>query len=149
MQTTWKPTVAGVLAIAAGASNILVALVMSLFMPVAAPFYTAFMAVGILLVLFLATGIVAIIGGTQSLKRRRWGLSLAGAICAMMPPATLLGIISTVFVTMARDEFEGGPVATTSAPHVVDAEVVSAPEGPGCQPCGKAMLRPGEGEKNA
>jgi len=93
MQTTWKPTVAGALSIAAGALNMLVAVAMSLFMPVAAPFYTAFMAVGILLVLFLATGIVAIIGGIQCLKRRRWGLALAGAICGMMPPAS--GFIAT------------------------------------------------------
>lgn len=145
MQTTWKPTAAGVLAIAAGALNILVALVMALFMPVAAPFYTAFMAVGILLVLFLATGAVAIIGGIQSLKRRRWGLVLAGAICAMMPPATLLGIMSTVFVALARDEFESGTGAATT--HYLDAEVVSDPSGQ--SDAGEAHPRqPGDGERN-
>jgi len=142
MQTTWKPTVAGALAIAAGALNMLVALAMSLFMPVAAPFYTAFMAVGILLVLFLATGIVAIIGGIQCLKRRRWGLSLAGAICAMMPPATLLGIMSTVFVALARDEFESGTGPATT--HYLDAEVVSGPSEQR-DPGAGGTQRPGDG----
>ncbi len=142
MQTTWKPTVAGVLAIAAGALNILVALAMSLFMPVAMPFYTAFTTIGILLLLFLATGIVAVIGGIECLKHRRWGLALAGAICAMLPPATPLGIISTVFVTMARDEFESGTGA--AATHYLDAEVVSDSSGQRDPGAGDAQ-QPGEG----
>ena len=146
MQSTWKPTVAGVLAIAAGALNILVALAMALFMPVAAPFYTAFMAVGILLVLFLATGAVAIIGGIQCLKRRRWGLALAGAVCAMMPPATLLGIMSTVFVALARDEFEYGAGAATT--HYLDAEVVSGPSEQGDPRTGDTQ-QANDGERNA
>lgn len=127
MQTTWKPTVAGVLAIAAGALNTLVGLAVSLFMPIAMPFYTAFTTIAILLLLILGTGIVAIIGGIQCLKRRSWGLALAGAICAMMPPATLLGIMSIVFVALARDEFESGTGAATT--HYLDAEVVSGPSG--------------------
>ncbi len=127
MQSTWKPTVAGVLAIAAGALNTLVGLAVSLFMPIAMPFYTAFTTIGILLLLILGTGIVAIIGGIQCLKRRRWGLALAAAICAMMPPATLLGIMSIVFVALARDEFESGTGTATT--HYLDAEVVSGPSG--------------------
>ncbi len=146
MQTTWKPTVAGVLAIAAGALNMLMAIVMSIFMPVAAPFYTAFTTIGILLLLFVATGVVAIIGGIQALKRRRWGLALAGAICAMLPPSTLLGIVSTVFVTLARDEFESS--ARVGTTHYLDAEIVSDTSRQ-CQTGAGHLQQPSEGERNA
>ncbi len=146
MLTTWKPTAAGVLAIAAGVLNILVALAVSLFMPVAAPFYTALTAVAVVLVLFLGTGIMAIIGGVMSLQRRRWGLALAGAICAMLPPGMLLGIASTVFVALARDEFESG--AAVTAARYPDAEVVSEPPGR-CGTESGRLQQPSEGERNA
>ncbi len=146
MLTTWKPTAAGVLAIAAGVLNILVALGVSLFMPVAAPFYTALTAIAVVLVLFLGTGIVAIIGGVMSLRRRRWGLALAGSICAMLPPGMLLGIAATVFVALAREEF----VTDAAMPptHYLDAEIVSEPSGQ-CEKESGHLQQPSEGERNA
>jgi len=146
MLTTWKPTAAGVLAIAAGVLNILVALAVSLFMPVAAPFYTALAAVAVVLVLFLGSGIVAIIGGVMSLRRQRWGLALAGSICAMLPPGMLLGIASTVFVALAREEFVSG--AAVPPTHYLDAEVVSEPQGQ-CDSASGHLQQPSEGERNA
>ena len=107
---TWKPTAAGVLAIVAGALTILTALALSLLMPIAATHRYTMAPIAAFGVLWLVTGIVAIIGGIFALRRRHWGLALAGAICALFPPATLLGILSTVFVALSRDEFEaGGP----------------------------------------
>jgi len=59
----------------------------------------------------IAVGILALIGGVYALKRKRWGLALAGSICAFfsfflffwnVPPA----IAAIVLVVMGRSEFE-------------------------------------------
>jgi len=51
-------------------------------------------------------GVVAIVGGVYALKRKRWGLALAGAICALLCN-TLMGILAIIFVSMGKGEFEG------------------------------------------
>ena len=63
------------------------------------PFW--FMIVGVPL---LALGIVAIVGGVSALRRRSFGLSLAGAICAL--PSHILGILAIIFVSLSKKEFE-------------------------------------------
>ena len=52
----------------------------------------------------LALGIVAIVGGVSALRRRSFGLSLAGAICAL--PSIPLGILAVIFVAVSKREFE-------------------------------------------
>jgi hypothetical protein len=54
----------------------------------------------------LALGIVAIVGGVSALRRRSFGLSLAGAICAL--PSSILGILAVIFISLGRREFERG-----------------------------------------
>jgi hypothetical protein len=56
--------------------------------------------------LLLALGILAIAGGISAIKRRRFGLSLAGAICAL--PKGVLGILAVIFVALGKREFGGG-----------------------------------------
>jgi hypothetical protein len=51
-----------------------------------------------------ALGVVAIIGGVSALRRRRFGLSLAGAICAL--PSHILGILAIIFISLSKKEFE-------------------------------------------
>ena len=51
-----------------------------------------------------ALGIVAIVGGVSAVRRKSFGLSLAGAICAL--PAMILGILAVIFVSMSKGEFE-------------------------------------------
>lgn len=149
MQTIWKPTAAGVLSIIGGALNILVALALSMFMPIAAPFRFTLISVGAIGILWLAAGIMAIIGGIFALQRRRWGLSLAGAVCALMPPATLLGIVSTVFVALAREDFEAGStLRERTETESLSSEASSTPETE-CAPCSAALSEPSEGERNA
>jgi len=53
---------------------------------------------------FLALGIIALIGGIFTLRRRAWGFALTGAICAMFPIIPL-GIFAIIFVSMGRREF--------------------------------------------
>ncbi len=52
----------------------------------------------------LALGIIALIGGIITLKRKAWGFSLAGAICALFPVVPL-GILAIIFVSMGKKEF--------------------------------------------
>ena len=48
-------------------------------------------------------GIVAIVGGISAIRRKSFGLSLAGAICAL--PSGILGILAVIFVSLAKGEF--------------------------------------------
>ena len=52
----------------------------------------------------IALGIVALIGGICTSRRKKWGLSLAGAICAMFPIVPL-GVLSIIFVSVQKKEF--------------------------------------------
>ena len=59
-------------------------------------------------VLLFALGVVAIVGGVSALRRRNFGLSLAGAICTLPSPSIPLGILAVIFVSVSRKEFEAG-----------------------------------------
>jgi len=50
-----------------------------------------------------ALGIVSIVGGVSALRRGSFGLSLAGAICAL--PSNILGILAIIFVSVSKGEF--------------------------------------------
>ncbi len=60
-----------------------------------------FMVMGVPL---LVPGMLAVVGGVSALKRKSFGLSLAGAICALL--SGLLGMLAVVFVSLSRKEFE-------------------------------------------
>ena len=151
MKNTWKPIAGGILAIIGGAINLLAGLGLTLFLPLAVPFATGLMTVAVLDALFLGTGIVALIGGISAIQRKRWGLSLAGAICAVFPLSTLLGILSVVFIAMARDEFTSAPPQASKPPELPGAGKESGDTSPGSQgkPCQPDFSEPGEGERNA
>ncbi len=51
----------------------------------------------------LVLGIIAIVGGVSALRRKSFGLSLAGAICAL--PSYILGILAVIFVSLSKREF--------------------------------------------
>jgi len=53
----------------------------------------------------IALGVVAIVGGVSAIRRRSFGLSLAGAICAL--PSGILGILAIIFVSVSRKDFRG------------------------------------------
>jgi hypothetical protein len=54
-------------------------------------------------VLFLALGILATVGGISTIRQKRFGLSLAGAISALA--SGLLGILAVTFVALGKREF--------------------------------------------
>jgi hypothetical protein len=104
MEKTWKPTVGGILAIVAGALQaifgIVIAAVGSIGWFFGVGWFSAFGAPLIIL------GIIAIIGGIYALKRRIWGLALAGSICALIGPWFVLGILAIIFVILGKGEFK-------------------------------------------
>jgi hypothetical protein len=51
----------------------------------------------------LVLGIIAVVGGISAIRRKSFGLSLAGAICAL--PSRPLGILAVIFVSLAKREF--------------------------------------------
>ena len=53
-------------------------------------------------ILILALGAIGVAGGISALNRKRFGLSLAGAICAL---PSILGILAVIFVSLGKREF--------------------------------------------
>jgi hypothetical protein len=57
-------------------------------------------------------GVLAIVGGSYALKKKRFGLALAGAICSIFATATLcglgivLGITAVVLVAISKSKFK-------------------------------------------
>jgi hypothetical protein len=129
MEKTWMPVVAGILCITAGGLSLLGGLfagaVASIFF--VSSTYTGpgeqFAQTAIVWLAFLpyvADSAVAIAGGIFSLKRRVWGLALAGAICTFFTIwAWPLGVAAIVFVASSRPEFNhfiSGPPQGTPPP---------------------------------
>ena len=48
-------------------------------------------------------GILAVVGGIFAIRRKRFGLSLAGAICAL--PLYALGVPAVIFICLSKKEF--------------------------------------------
>jgi len=117
----WMPTAGGILNIISGAlcivGSIALFIVAAIFqtmspddlddlfieLDVAHIIVVLFIILGIII---LALGIIAIIGGINALRRKRWGLALAGAICLALG-GDILGIVALVFIAMSRKEFIG------------------------------------------
>jgi uncharacterized membrane protein HdeD (DUF308 family) len=134
MERTWKPTAAGVLTIISGVIGIAIGALILVFiglmgsadwnsliqqwggwMPGGIPIPglpadiwsfigTVVVVVGIVA---LIIGVIALVGGVNSLRRRRWGLALAGAILSLFIPVigTILGILAIIFLALGKKEF--------------------------------------------
>ena len=115
---TWMPRAAGVLTIIIGAVGVIEWVAVAVLGILAWGWLgmTDFDGLGIIITAVVAImiiiGVVDIIGGVFALKRRRWGLALAGSICAFFSfffiPVFLnvpLAIAAIVLVIMAKGEF--------------------------------------------
>ena len=56
-------------------------------------------------IVLLAFGIITLVGGIYAIKRRKWGLALAGSILAL-PVGSILGILAIIFVSLGKNEFD-------------------------------------------
>ena len=125
VKRTWKPTVAGILNIIAGVLSLLgaigVIIGVIVFVSVGSAPFLAYMwgdlgdlGIGpnfLIIILVIAAifsavlGVFPLIGGIYALQRKKWGLVLAGSIIAIFG-STPLGIASTIFIALSKDEFE-------------------------------------------
>ena len=105
MEKTWKPTAAGILCIIGGVINTIWGIVFAVIGGLTgAPFGMGWLgAIGAPAIVF---GIIAIIGGIYALRRKIWGLALAGSICALIGPGGILGILAIIFVVLGKGEFK-------------------------------------------
>ena len=105
MEKTWKPIVAGILAIIAGALQVIFGMIFAIGVGIGA----GIVGMGWLSAIFaplIIFGIIAIVGGIYALLRRIWGLALAGSICALIGPWFILGLLAIIFVSLGKGEFE-------------------------------------------
>jgi len=106
---TWMPTTAGILDIIAGSCGLIAALIFIFlggvmrFVPDVPPYlWPIFTA---LAVPFAIVGVLAIVGGIYALRRKIWGLALAGSIAAFFP-SWILGLTAIVLTALSKNEFE-------------------------------------------
>jgi hypothetical protein len=104
MERTWKGTTAGILTIIGGICGIAVGAIL-------ATVGTAFLlgVPGLELMAgigagIIGIGVVALIAGIFTLRRKSWGFALAGAILALFPIIPL-GVLAIIFVSMGKNEF--------------------------------------------
>jgi hypothetical protein len=101
--------VAGILDIVAGSLGIILAIalifvgVLMRFVPDMPPYLVPIFTA--LALPFAIVGILAIVGGIYALRRKIWGLALAGSIAAFFP-SWLLGIAAIVLTALSKKEFE-------------------------------------------
>jgi hypothetical protein len=118
MEKTWMPKVAGILDIVAGAFGLFIILIWGLwfaaffiFIPSGRPDFDGF-PMSLMAIIFipmgifmLAAGILAIVGGIYALRRKTWGLALAGSIAAFFGSSPL-GVAAIIFTALSKNEFE-------------------------------------------
>lgn len=128
MEKTWKPTTAGILDIVSAVISLWFLLALSL---EGAVFWAIFpkplfdlsnplIIYLIITIPLVCMAILALLGGIHALKRRKWGLALAGSIAAifswapvvlMFTPAVIigsapLGILVVMLVAKSKGEFK-------------------------------------------
>jgi hypothetical protein len=68
---------------------------------------------GLIFFFYLIVGALAVVGGICAIKKRAWGLSLAGAIAGSVA-FYYTGIVAVVLVSMAQQEFPKKPVPASA-----------------------------------
>ena len=114
----WMPVAAGVMSIVAGVMGFIAIAFLMTFVAVFSSeivpdllhslgFWQAGLpltVIGLVSLVMLLLSLMSIIGGIYAIRRKSWGLSLAGAICAIFL-SQLLGIIAVVFIAISKKEF--------------------------------------------
>jgi amino acid transporter len=108
MERTWKPIVAGILCIIDGLICVIPCILVAFFFLL----YGGVVGVGWLTLagaLLVIVGIMPIVGGIYALRRRRWGLALAGSIFTLLN-CVVLGVLGTVvYIGAIADNFSVQP----------------------------------------
>jgi hypothetical protein len=118
MQKTSRPQTAGILSVISGAIGLLGSfvglvriLVLSVNGTLADHNFVVFghtiahsIYVSIVLSIFIS-GIIALVGGICAIRRKIWGMALAGSIASMYL-ITVVGLVSVILTGLSHDEFE-------------------------------------------
>jgi formate-dependent nitrite reductase membrane component NrfD len=121
LQKTWMPTIAGLLCLISGAIGILGSLILIVLvnLMINSQDYLGQVAqyfrnpvIWMIFVLYFVFCGIAIAGGTLAIKRKVWGIALAGGICSLLTIwGYSLGIASITFLVLSKSEF-GIPAAS-------------------------------------
>ena len=103
-QKTWMPPTGGALAMVSGIVHIIWGIVVAIGGQ-AIGRWAGIFGLGLIGLPMIILGVVGVIGGIYALQRKVWGMALAGAICSIIGPAALLGILATVFIAISKQEF--------------------------------------------
>ena len=92
-------------------------------------------------ILILVLGAIGVAGGISALRRKSFGLSLAGAICII--PTILFGILAVIFVVVSKREFgaEAKENGITSRSRLLTAGGILSIIGGGVEVIGAVSLR--------
>ncbi len=100
-----RATAAGVLCVIAGVGQVSVGVILTV-----AAFFAAQLAglewLGFVGIGVIVLGIISMVGGVFAMKRRRWGLALAGSICALVAVNIGLAIPAILLLSLAKDVFD-------------------------------------------
>lgn len=106
-------TAGGVLAIIGGSISVLYALIIILGFVFTIIDYDSYtMSIGELIYLIVLAGLPLLVGpweivsGVLALKRKRFGLVLAGAFCGLLSISFVLCLLAFIFIAMSKDEFK-------------------------------------------
>ena len=106
MERTWKGKTAGILTLIGGCVGIGVGAAMT---TIGAEFLAGMPGMDLMAGIgfgFFAFGIIALISGILTLRRKSsWGFALTGAIFALFP-AVPLGVLAIIFVAKSKSEFK-------------------------------------------
>lgn len=104
----WASTAGGVLSIIAGAIHMVSSLISGiLFHRFVDKLPELPVSIWIIVLPFMVLAIISITGGIFALRKKAWGLALAGSICAISGPISgFIGIAATVFISISKNEFE-------------------------------------------
>src|SRR4030043_2268415 len=118
MHKTWMTTTAGILDIVAGSLRLIVILLVALVLAAFAffsrgdiicfqqfPIAITASVLTTLAIFSLIVSILSIVGGIYALRRKSWGMALAGSIAAFFCAAPL-GIAAIVLTALSKNEFE-------------------------------------------
>lgn len=109
MEKTWRPLTAGVLNIIAGVAILFVCFWLALAGGITSVVGDVPQWVPVLLfalaIPFALMSILAVIGGIYAIKRKVWGLALAGSIASFFC-FFVMGAIAIILVAISRSEFQ-------------------------------------------
>lgn len=111
MKRTAKPTVAGIMNIVIGATNLLgvigIAIAIAIIRSQTSVDTIVLTVLWIVFAGLLIFSLPSLIGGIYAIQRKNWGLALAGSIASFVT-WSFIGLIPIILIVLSKDEFGAG-----------------------------------------